>query len=101
MKNERNNRSWLSGQYDGVQLRIESKRLKSGRCQVKFYTRGITREDYYGYLLVDSGKTLSEVMTQLKGTLENLEDLGHFYQRNLFAINRANRAVEDMVIYRS
>lgn len=35
-------------------LRLSAKRLKSGKCQVKFYATLLHGKQLYGYLLVDA-----------------------------------------------
>ena len=75
-----------SERYDGIQLKIESKKLKSGRCQVKFYTRGLCVDDYYGYMLVEAHKTLREVVKEIKERISKMGDIGTYYQRHLYSI---------------
>ncbi len=87
--------------YDGIQLKIESKKLQSGRCQVKFYTYGMFKEGYYGYLLVDTDKALKEIVTEIKSKLQAIEDPGIYYQRNLFSIEKRNNRINDIMIFRS
>jgi hypothetical protein len=55
---------------NNFQLQLtETKRLRSGKCQVKFYIR---RDNSYGYALVDSSATLREVVS---GICENYNHL--------------------------
>jgi len=88
--------------YDGVQLKIESKMLKSGKCQVKFYTRGLSAHDYYGYLLVDAQMTLREVIMDIKARISRVGDIGSYYQRSLFSIRRSGiQPKEAFVIFKN
>ena len=90
-----------SERYDGMQLKIESKRLKSGKCQVKFQTNGMLTDDYYGYALVEGEKTLREVIGEIKSKLNKVGDLDNYYQRNLYSIKRDRIHENDFVIFRS
>ena len=90
-----------SERYDGMQLRIESKKLKSGKCQVKFYTKGMLNEDFYGYTLVEGEKPLQEVVREIKMKLSKVGSINHFYQQNLFSIRSNAMREKDFVIFRT
>ena len=90
-----------SERYDGMQLEIESKKLKSGKCQVKFYTKGLLAEDFYGYALVEGEKPLTEVVREIKRRLSRVGSINGFYQQNLFSIKRDRVPEEDFVIFRA
>jgi hypothetical protein len=85
-----------------MQIKIESKKLNSGKCQVKFYITGISSMELYGYTLVDSERTLTDVMRELKEKLFKMGGYENFYQDNLFSINRNNPIFTDnMVIFKN
>lgn len=86
--------------YDGIQLNIERKELRSGKCQVKFRTYGLLKDGYYGYLLVDANKTLQEIVTEIISKLKVIGDPGIYFQRNLFSIEKRERDVDDIVIFK-
>jgi hypothetical protein len=90
-----------SERYDGLQIEIESKMLKSGKCQVKFMTKGLLEEDYYGYVLVEEDKTLLDVVSQIKGRLRRIGSVNSYYQQNLYSMKRDRPRVEDFVIFRA
>jgi hypothetical protein len=91
-----------SERYDGIQLIIESKKLRSGKRQVKFYTKGLSADDYYGYMLVDAEKTLREVIVEIKDRISKMGDIGSFYQRHLFSIRqKENTRKEAFVIFKN
>ena len=94
-------RGTYSERYDGLQIKIESKKLKSGKCQVKFQTNGLLTYDYYGYALVEGEKTLREVIGDIKSKLSKVGDLDNYYQRNLYSIKRDRIYENDFVIFRS
>ena len=90
-----------SERYDGMQIRIESKKLRSGKCQVKFFTKGKLTDDFYGYALVEGERPLSEVVQEIKTKLEKVDSINGFYQQNLFSIKRNRMPEEDFVIFRA
>jgi hypothetical protein len=94
-------RGTYSERYEGMQIKIESKKLKSGKCQVKFQTNGLLRDDFYGYALVEGEKTLREVIREIKIKLSNVGDLDNYYQRNLYSIKRNRIHENDFVIFKS
>ena len=88
-----------SERYEGMQLKIESKKLKSGKCQVKFRTQGLTEKDFYGYVLVDGSKTLREVVGEIKEKLMEIGDPARYYQQNLYSLGSRNEAEQEFVIF--
>jgi len=87
--------------YDGLQIKIESKKLKSGKCQVKFSTNRFLDDDFYGYALVEGDKTLMEVVEEIKNRLRDVRSVNNYYHQNLFSIKRDRQRVEDFVIFRT
>lgn len=78
-------------------LKLLSKRLKSGKCQIKFYVSSATRKNMYGYLLAESGSTLREVVTKIEQKVRVLDSAPQYYQSHLY--NLASRAEkEDSII---
>ncbi len=46
-------------------LKLSSKRLKSGKYQVKFHLTKAEHKDLYGYLLTSGGTSVKEVVTRI------------------------------------
>ena len=90
-----------SERYDGMQLKIEKKKLKSGKCQVKFYTTGLLKEDFYGYALVEGDKALVEVVREIKARLSNVGNINNYYQQNLFSMKGAKPQLDDLVLFKA
>ncbi len=90
-----------SERYDGLQIKIESKKLKSGKCQVKFFTDGLLKDDFYGYALVEGDKTLTEVVREIKARLNNVGNINNYYHQNLYSIKRDRSRVENFVIFKA
>ena len=61
---------------DYYKLRISSKKLRSGRYQVKFFATIREKKQLYGYVLVEAEETLKSVIGRIKERLEEL-DYGH------------------------
>ncbi|MCC5919449.1 MAG: hypothetical protein LAT68_03990 [Cyclobacteriaceae bacterium] len=55
-----------------IKIKLESKKLRSGRCQVKFYLLRNRELFHYGYLLVEEGTLLSEVYESIKAYVAEL-----------------------------
>ena len=86
--------------YEGIQLKIESKKLRSGKCQVKFTTNGMAKGDFYGYMLVEASSTLREVVQIIKDRIGHVQDPCLYHQRDLFSVGREKKSPPDMYIYR-
>ena len=89
-----------SERYEGLQIKIESKKLKSGKCQVKFFTNGLLKEDFYGYALVEGDKTLTEVVREIKIRLTDVGNINNYYQQNLYSMKRDRPRIDDFVIFK-
>ncbi|WP_462249357.1 hypothetical protein [Ekhidna sp.] len=64
---------------DYYKLRISSKRLNSGRYQVKFFATIREEKQLYGYVLVEASETLKSVITRIK---KRLKELDYGYESN-------------------
>lgn len=73
---------------DQYKLRLSSKRLSSGKCQVKFFASMKGYKDLYGYVLVDSELTLREVVVRIKDKLLSIQQTGDFHHIHLYSIGR-------------
>ena len=69
---------------NNYRIRLFSTRLKSGRCQVKFYAN-VKAKQVYGYVLVNAEETLKSVVQKIKSRLDLmvLTDIHHIH---LFSI---------------
>ncbi|MEP1032227.1 hypothetical protein [Ekhidna sp.] len=66
---------------DYYKLRITSKKLSSGRYQVKFFATIREEKQLYGYVLVEAGETLKSVISRIK---KRLKELDYGYESNHF-----------------
>ena len=57
-------------------LRLSSKRMKSGKLQVKFYASIHPENRLYGYIMVEAATTLKEVVGIIETGLGSIEKSG-------------------------
>jgi hypothetical protein len=68
-------------------IRLYSKRLASGKCQVKFYLNNLHGNNYYGYVLAEGKETVSAVVCRINHCLnelswKNYTDISSVIKRN-------------------
>lgn len=71
-------------------LRIQSKKLQSGRFQINFSTLP-SDGGYYGYLLAEPKTSVSEIVGKINRHLTAITCSERYFQRNLFSLG--NRKV--------
>lgn len=74
---------------DALKLKIESKRLNSGRYQVNFSTDASF--GFYGYLLAEPQTSVTEIIEKISRHLHAFNNEERYFQRNLFSLG--NRKV--------
>lgn len=80
-------------------IRIFSKKLSSGNCQVKFFLDCPGGEPYYGYMLVAPGRKVSDVITFIYQKLQDIEgSMGQTLQKNSW-INRKRYVEPDFMLF--
>ena len=75
----------VGGEYD---LMLNSKKLKSGKCQIKFQASVRPKKSLYGYVLADSGETLSTVIDKIMKRLDLVKNRENFHHINLYSISQ-------------
>lgn len=73
---------------DDYKLKLSSKKLSSGKCQVKFYATVSGKRDMYGYVLVASDQTLREVVKGIKQKLTTIHLTNDFHHIHLYSIGK-------------
>lgn len=86
---------------DDYSLKLFSKKLKSGKCQVKFYASIRQRKDMYGYVLVDADKTLKDVVISIKEKLHTIKQTKEFHHLHLYSIGKIGRDDMNFIIFDS
>lgn len=86
---------------DDYSLKLTSKKLQSGKCQVKFYANVHDRRDLYGYVLVDSDKTLKDVVIKIKEKLHTIRQTREFHHLHLYSIGKMGKDDLNFIIFDS
>lgn len=82
-------------------LRLCSKKLNSGKFQVKFYaSTGEEGKDLYGYVLVDAKDTLKRVVNTIKSRLNLMQEANEYYHTHLYAVRKTPLPKSDFVIFK-
>ena len=83
-------------------LRLCSKKLESGKFQVKFYaSKEKTSQDMYGYVLVDAKDTLKRVVSTIRSRLHLMEEANEYYHTHLYAVRKAPTPTSEFMIFKS
>ena len=78
-------------------LKLSSKRLKSGKLQVKFELSGISSSiSYGGYLLTEPKTPLKEVVLKIFNSFNQGQMVG--YHRHLYDVGKAKQSTEMLII---
>ncbi|MGL1887227.1 MAG: hypothetical protein OCD76_12005 [Reichenbachiella sp.] len=75
----------FEGEYN---LKLTSKKLKSGKCQVKFHASIEKKRKMYGYVLAESGETVKSVVEKIHTRLDQMKYRGNVHHINLHSIGR-------------
>lgn len=86
----------IGGEYD---LRISSKKLKSGKCQVKFHASMREEKKMYGYILADKGETLTNVVEKIVLRLDKVSTRDSLHHINLFSLGAQNPHSSNMIMF--
>lgn len=86
----------IDGAY---KLKITSKKLKSGKCQVKFQASMEKKKKLYGYVLAESGETLKNVVEQIMARLDRVKNRDNFHHINLYSIGCGQAMDANMVMF--
>ena len=83
-------------------LKLCSKKLTSGKFQVKFYvSKGAETQDMYGYVLVDAKDTLKRVVATIKSRLNLMEEANEYYHTHLYAVRKTKPPRSEFMIFKS
>ncbi|MFY0624995.1 MAG: hypothetical protein JXR07_01790 [Reichenbachiella sp.] len=86
----------VEGEYN---LRITSKKLKSGKCQVKFHASIEKKKKLYGYVLAESGETLKNVIEKIMIRLDKVRNRDNFHHINLYSIGGQRAMDSNMIMF--
>jgi hypothetical protein len=85
---------------EAYRIRIFSKKLSSGKCQVKFYLKSNKKTPYYGYLLVDSGRTVNDVIEMIYTKLKKIDQPDLYFHDHLYNLQRKSKNDPDFMLFR-
>lgn len=80
-------------------LRISSKLLSSGKCQVKYSYYSDSDKQLYGYLLEDRGTTLKDVVKKIEYHVKGLSNPDHFFHGHLYNLSKTNTPHRPVLIF--
>jgi hypothetical protein len=82
-------------------LKLSSKRLKSGKCQVKFSALLNKKKQLYGYVLVNAEDTLKEVVISIKSRLDLVKHRDTIHHINLYAVGTRSSLADNFIVFDS
>lgn len=80
-------------------LKLVSKKLASGKCQVKFFASTPNSGNLYGYTLVEANTTLKEVVESITTKLEERQHPDSFYHGHLYTLGQHNDEPGNFMIF--
>ncbi|MFY0652652.1 MAG: hypothetical protein JXQ96_11490 [Cyclobacteriaceae bacterium] len=84
---------------DDYKLKLTSKKLKSGKCQVKFYATVETKKNLYGYILADAGESLKDVVVKIINRLNSVKAKDSFHHINLYSIGKRSETDANFIVF--
>lgn len=84
---------------DGYKLKLYSKKLKSGKCQIKFIVSSESAKRLYGYILVESGSTLKEVVATIEDEMRFIDQRDSYYHSHLYNLANKPRRKDPILIF--
>ena len=79
-------------------IRLYSKKLPSGKCQVKFYLDNVEGSKYYGYLLAEGKDTVSRVVSRIHRCITDYSGRNSSVYNNLKMLSR-DRSASDFLVF--
>lgn len=79
-------------------LKIETKKLQSGRFQVNFSTGN--DGGYYGYLLAEPQTAVSEILSKINRHIAAFDNSERYFQRNLFSLGNRKATSGRILIFK-
>lgn len=80
-------------------LKLLSKRLQSGRCQIKFVVSDDAKEKMYGYLLTESGATLRDVVCKIEDKVRQRVNGDVYYHQHLYNLAEPSKHNDNILIF--
>ena len=84
---------------DDFKLKLSSKKLHSGRHQVKFEVKNSKKRKLYGYLLAEPNSTLTEVVEKILKRINALNERDEYYHGHLYSMVAVEKHDDDIMIF--
>ena len=84
---------------DSIKLKIESRKLNSGRYQVNFSTHAVS-SGYYGYLLAEPQTSVTEIIEKISRHILAFNNEERYLQRNLFSLGKRKANSGKILIFK-
>jgi hypothetical protein len=89
-------------QEEGYKIKLTSKRLQSGNCQIKFIVSDrYSQKSCYGYLLAKSGSTLRQVIELIEERVRNIDNKELLYHGHLYNLQKFKPIKNDLILYQA
>ena len=75
----------------GYKLKIDSKKLESGKHQVRFQTQNENEKSKYGYILAEEGSTLKEVIERIRRELIAMKKGDLYFHSHLYSLGKTKQ----------
>lgn len=85
---------------NNYKLSLVSKRLTSGKCQIKFVVTEQEARVMHGYLLSDANTTLREVVFKIEERVKSSTSGDHLYHSHLYDLT-SRQAKQDIVLFKN
>lgn len=80
------------------QIRLYSKKLASGKCQVKFYLNTQEGTKYYGYVLAEGKDTVSQVVARIHRCITDRNENHQSYYNSILLKQKPLNLSETMLL---
>ena len=83
----------------GYKLKIDSKRLNSGKYQVRFQANRNDNKIKYGYVLAKQGSTLKEVVGRIREELYKMHHGDMYFHAHLYSLGKTKQRENEFVVF--
>lgn len=81
-------------------LKLRSKKLKSGKCQIRFELFERRRSSYYGYILSEGKTPLREIIQVIYSKIRLIQ-YGDSFHDHLFHLERRKYPQQPLILYKN
>lgn len=81
-----------------AKLKLQTRKLHSGKFQVSFTTDGT--EGFYGYLLAEPNTAVSDIIEKIERHVSAMHSRERYFQRNLYSFGNRQTNSGRILIYK-